>query len=817
MYDIIGDIHGHYAKLESLLGKLGYARRNGVWTPPDGRMAVFLGDLIDRGPEQVRVLEAVRAMRDAGHAHCIMGNHELNAIGYATLYPDTPKTRGMFVREHSNKNRRQHIEFLDKDGPVFFENRLYEFEFVFKDSVGNKPEPQVIHRLRQVTDAFHFKHGKFLSGTINFGNDVGWFRFSVRYSTGAGEIEWPISLLVLPTKMDLQSDMNAILSAVDRQYPLWRFSISGKTEQELSESRKPHERFPLLWLAQFKDLRAEFEEAVRRILEAPHSRLLTSERLVKADRIRKRIPARIEQALAEDFAAHDYGKSYRLPEKRLSVDTPENRFVKMVLLQCHKTMCVLHAMALLMNETPENQLLSEAFISELESWKKSLEHLKNRPFFREIGVYADTGRESLVLHNRLGYSRVYRIWQKLKLYLDVLGNGSSISLKSMDELYEVWCFLAIKDMLVEDLGFAEIRSDKAKLRSGVFDKQLVDGRQAGFELVSSSGVQLRLSHEPQFTRRSEGGGLASFTTVQKPDIFLEAEFPDGACLRWVFDAKYRIAEGADALDEVPDDAINQMHRYRDALIYRRTVNGGWSKSRPVFGAFALYPGAVDELGSESRYKSWIDEVGIGAFPLLPGSPNIWLREFLRSRLQYAGNRVEDAAEFTDRLYSQPPARIPLHGMKQIRHEGLAAMIRAASRKSRTPEYYRALEEGRAGWIHVRMKSVGAEERNALDEIRHVVPWYESVDGKWHAKWCYPVLSSDILPRNRIPKDRTGALTLDPDDRRHYLLLELGRPFPVYMPFEQGTQDFFKLTVADELLERKSWSGARERYAFIGQG
>lgn len=116
MYDIIGDIHGHYAKLESLLGKLGYARRNGVWTPPDGRMAVFLGDLIDRGPEQVRVLEAVRAMCDAGHAHCIMGNHELNAIGYATSYPDTPKTRGMFVREHSNKNRRQHIEFLEQVG-----------------------------------------------------------------------------------------------------------------------------------------------------------------------------------------------------------------------------------------------------------------------------------------------------------------------------------------------------------------------------------------------------------------------------------------------------------------------------------------------------------------------------------------------------------------------------------------------------------------------------------------------------------------------------------------------------------------------------
>ena len=116
MYDIIGDIHGQYAKLEALLTKLSYRLVDGIWTPPDGRMAVFLGDLIDRGPEQIKVLQAVRAMCDAGLAHCVMGNHELNAIGYVTKYPDTPKTKGMYAREHSNKNRRQHIEFLEQVG-----------------------------------------------------------------------------------------------------------------------------------------------------------------------------------------------------------------------------------------------------------------------------------------------------------------------------------------------------------------------------------------------------------------------------------------------------------------------------------------------------------------------------------------------------------------------------------------------------------------------------------------------------------------------------------------------------------------------------
>jgi hypothetical protein len=562
----------------------------------------------------------------------------------------------------------------------------------------------------------------------------------------------------------------------------------------------------------------QLEEAIKRILESPHARLLESERRIKADRLKGRIPVRIEQALAEDLAVRNYDGRYRIIEKRLSTDTPENRFVKMVLVQCHKTMGALHAKALGMNEVPENQLLSGAFIGQLGTWKDSLDRLRSRPFFREIGPYSDNGRESLVLHNRLGYSRVYRIWQKLKLYLDVLGNGAAISLKSMDELYEVWCFLAIKDMLVDELGFIETHSSSAKLRHGFFEKQLIDGRQAAFEFSTSSGVYVRLSHEPQFTRRGGNDGLSSFTTAQKPDIFLEADFPDGSRLSWIFDAKYRIAEDAEELDKVPDDAINQMHRYRDALIYRQGNSGGhWSKSRPVFGAFALYPGAVDEQSSSNRYDEWIREVGIGAFPLLPGSSNGWLREFLRSRLQYSGNKVADAEMFTDRLYAESPARIPVRGMKQVRHEGLTALIKTGSRRSRVPDYYEAFEKGEAKWMHVRMKAVGQEERNALDEMRYAVPCYELPNGTLRGEWCYPVLSAEVVERDRISAIQSGSRENNPSNTRDYLLIELGASFRLDVPVDGnfGPSEFFKLSVAEELRIRSGRPVIDRRYAFFG--
>lgn len=108
-FDIIGDIHGHYDKLVGLLELMGYRFANGVWRHPR-RTAVFVGDLIDRGPRQVAVIDVVRTMADAESARCIMGNHEFNAIAWATEDLDSP---GEFLRSRTKLgNRDQHAAFL---------------------------------------------------------------------------------------------------------------------------------------------------------------------------------------------------------------------------------------------------------------------------------------------------------------------------------------------------------------------------------------------------------------------------------------------------------------------------------------------------------------------------------------------------------------------------------------------------------------------------------------------------------------------------------------------------------------------------------
>ena len=114
--DFIGDIHGHAVELEKLLDKMGYSKRGKAWKHSD-RLAFFVGDYIDRGPQIPETLDIVRRMVDAGNAKAIMGNHEYNAICF-----HQEGENGGHLREHSIKNVLQHHETLKQ-----FRNQQKEY------------------------------------------------------------------------------------------------------------------------------------------------------------------------------------------------------------------------------------------------------------------------------------------------------------------------------------------------------------------------------------------------------------------------------------------------------------------------------------------------------------------------------------------------------------------------------------------------------------------------------------------------------------------------------------------------------------------
>ncbi len=103
-YDIIGDVHGHAAQLERTLRGLGYHKTGGVYEHPDRRV-IYVGDIINRGPQVRKAVKIVRAMVDHGTAKMVLGNHEIDYIRFMTT-----DRKGRPLLKH---NRWSHLRLRD--------------------------------------------------------------------------------------------------------------------------------------------------------------------------------------------------------------------------------------------------------------------------------------------------------------------------------------------------------------------------------------------------------------------------------------------------------------------------------------------------------------------------------------------------------------------------------------------------------------------------------------------------------------------------------------------------------------------------------
>ncbi len=91
-YDLIGDVHGHADLLSALVEKLGYSRKGLVYEHPQGRKLVFVGDLLNRGPDSAGVLKVVRKTWEEGNAYVALGNHEFRILQLSSMNKGLPDT-----------------------------------------------------------------------------------------------------------------------------------------------------------------------------------------------------------------------------------------------------------------------------------------------------------------------------------------------------------------------------------------------------------------------------------------------------------------------------------------------------------------------------------------------------------------------------------------------------------------------------------------------------------------------------------------------------------------------------------------------------
>ena len=714
-------------------------------------------------------------------------------------------------------NAKETIIEYDCGEPLFFENKQYDIEFIFdaslKQSFHQNP-PQVIHRLKNVEDAFHYSaRSHSLRATINTANDIGWFRVELKYWINRHYQSQSIAFEVLPVKIDMASDLNHMNALIDSQYPLWRFSLAEKTQQQLAAVKRPHSQFLLLWLSQFEGLQKDFTKGLKHIVNAPHSRLINVKKSVKADRLKGKLSPKLESSVKQAQDDGRVNRRFSVHKKQLSLDTPENRFIKAVVKNSIKKLVTISGLIKQNQLAPEAQRISNSFILQLESWKTSLCYFENHIMFRDVGDFKGFSRESLVLQQKPGYAKVYRVWQELKLYLDLLGSDSSLSLKNIAELYEIWCFLKIRNILLE-LGFSEVINKRAQLKNNGLEITMNDGLAGAFCFERDDGITLKLAHEREF--RSNTKPIKTWTTPQKPDILLEVTFTDGSEFIWLFDAKYRIKQD-EVQDLVPDDAINQLHRYRDALIHlHQPTIDTTDKTRPVFGAYALYPGFYNQSIDDNPYQEAIDETGIGAFSLLPDddSGSNWLKSFLQKKLGVEQSNYTVAE--SDKYYVEEAARISYKGTTVSHYTDLTIAVNGIV-SGRSKEYRQKLETGSAEYYHMKLLASERQdiEQHIIREARYLAVAVSESPALQKISYLYPISSVEKRKRGELTAEQTGSNKIkDPDEI--YWLFTLGESLTLKTPLSKSFSRRFevKLTNASAFSCVNSWADLPLRYQLL---
>ena len=498
----------------------------------------------------------------------------------------------------------------EKAPAVFFDNADYPIWVEFKNYVTDARFASV---LQNDNENFSFRRG-ILAGFLNYGNDIGKSEILIDYKVGSELRHFRLGFDVLSTKLNYHEHWRKIIEDIESEYRMLSLDYMKRTFHGFSPDSNG-EKPDIIWWSIFANEQKKFIKAVRSIIDRPRHRLHGVETYLRADKL-TRIPVGIENELAEH--RKEPAHLYRVEQQVQSNDTQENRFLKYALGQ------VTSKYALLKSRIESLKEASPEFKAEMREMLDTLKHLQRNPFFRTVGRFKGLNQESLVLQKATGYSQVYRTWNLLRRSYSLNDGLYRLQSKDIATLYEIWCFIEVSHIVKELLGTDVDAEHRNRMEmNGLFTWELGKGEHSRI-LFKKDGVELaELVYNPKHTDKENDRismeNLVVPTVPQKPDIVLQLTKNDlqkNMKMTYLFDAKYRIEGRVNGVDTPPDDAINQMHRYRDAIYYKEHATSELKKE--VIGGYILFPGDGNKAEVEvSKFYKSIDEVNIGAFPLRP--------------------------------------------------------------------------------------------------------------------------------------------------------------------------------------------------------
>lgn len=655
----------------------------------------------------------------------------------------------------------------EKAPAVFFDNVEYPIWVEFNTNVKNAHFASI---LQSDNENFSFRRG-ILAGFLNYGNDIGKSEILIDYTVGQELKHFRFGFEVLSTKLNYHEHWQKIIEDVENEYRMLSLDYMKRTFHGFSPDISG-ENPDIVWWSIFAGEQKKFVNAVKTIIDRPRHRLHGVETYLRADRL-TRVPANIENELAEH--RKEPGHLYRIEQQIQSNDTQENRFLKHALGQ------IASKYALLKGRIESIRDASPEFRAEMRTMLDTLKRLQRNPFFRTVGRFKGLNQESMVLQKATGYSQVYRTWNLLRRSYSLNDGMYRLQSKDIATLYEIWCFIEVSHIVKELMGGDVNMEHYNRMEmNGMFTWELGKGEHSRI-LFKKDGVELaELVYNPKNSdKENDQTGMENLvvpTVPQKPDIVLQLtknDLQNNMKMTYLFDAKYRIEGRFNGVDTPPDDAINQMHRYRDAIYYKEHSSAELKKE--IIGGYILFPGDGNKVDIEvSKFYKTIDEVNIGAFPLRPKDKDN--RDLL---VKFIGSLINKAS--VDILDDS----IPQKGLYYTTEEPKDAIYMILTIDDGVNKDVDSILSGNASTIIMGKK--GLDAAKDIQTVRYIAP---IIPGK-HIEGYYKVTKANLTRVSDA--EYPIRIKFDVDN---WVMLEhpakFGMPRAAYRGFCKTRDEFFKL-------------------------
>jgi hypothetical protein len=524
-------------------------------------------------------------------------------------------------------------------GPALREETDYQ---VFVQGEGGR-RVELTHRDPNITHDLHAEDGgRIFHGTVNFRSQVGNSEFVLKVD---GEPELTIEVEVFPTKLDYKSDYQQLLADVQGILVGLALEYLRATHHKGQQVRTPAPS-DLEWVLLLRHVVDELEKGLRHAAFRPVRGLVRKAQTVRVERV-KRVDSYIRSEIRRGSGSGRWVKMgpsvavrERLNERcaEPSLDTHEHRWLATQVLRIRRRLAQLRQVegAVETKHARRRQALGE--LASLEQRMARLGQLE--PLAATQGL-PPPGFASLQLIGAPGYRDAYKACLELTLGLRITGGPMDLSVKDLNVLYEYWCFLALLQIVAEETGETMDPKDLLQMSQQGLRVMLKKGQETKTEFRDRGGRSIEVRYNPSFSRPEV------MLIPQTPDMMLTVSEPQvWPRVHLLLDAKYRLERSPEyckryGTEGPPEDALNVLHRYRDAIL--EIEPGSWGRlGRTVVLAGAAFPHREPAGEDFSKGKLWqsFERIGVGAVPLLPGSTE-YLKEWVRKALREGGWALAD--------------------------------------------------------------------------------------------------------------------------------------------------------------------------------